>query len=100
MNKRVAAFAALGFLAVSLAGCSGAESELKTECRQAVADHTGVALEDVEITKEGKSPAGSIDWRGVYADGEFACAATLDSARLEQVVVYPTGGVAETVSIG
>lgn len=99
-----AAFVAM--VAVSLTGCTSAEGDLETQCRQAVADHFDLAVADVVVTWNEETPGGSLDWRGhykagtsdIYGDpGTFACGAGLNPSELFQVIVITDDGSAEVV---
>ena len=82
----------------------GSKLDLETQCRQAVADHLDIAVEDVIVTWNNETPGGSLDWRGEYGagvggeygnPGTFACGASLNPPELTQVIVITENGTAE-----
>lgn len=91
-----------------LAGCTSATSSLETECRQAVADHLSIPIDDVEVTWENETPGGALDWRGEYGmtgggeygnPGTFACGANSNPTGLTQVMVVTATGEFEVVPL-
>jgi len=95
-RSSVLTLATVGAL-ILLTGCTSPKQDLQTECRQAVADHVQVTIHDVQITWSNETPGGSLDWRGAYTGGEFACGAGLNPDELYQVIVYTADGNAEVV---
>lgn len=90
-TRALLAMFATAAVAFTLSGCGASpKDELKEACRSAVADHVGADFAEVEITESIETPGGSLDWRGSYPGGTFACGAGLNPNKLYQVVVDNT----------
>lgn len=97
--------AGLVCIALTLTACGSAQASLETQCRQEVADHFDLDLDEVDVTWSEETPSGSLDWRGTYASGvgeygapnTFACGAGLNPSELTQVVVINTDGSADAI---
>lgn len=98
MKIKGLAVTALAVLSLSISGCSGSGNAVRDDCLASVAEHVGVAVSELEVTETISTPGGAVDWRGTYIGGEWACGG--DREQLYQAVVYPTGGIAESVDVG
>jgi len=90
MGGRLGGVAIVALVTVGLSGCgSSREAALEEECLAQVAAKAGVEVSDLIVDDRIKNPAGSLDWRGTYPGGEWACAGAMDSDELLSVVVLP-----------
>ena len=83
-----------GIVAMSVGGCSAIDGGLDRACTDAISDYVGT---EATITEDLETPGGSIDLRGEFDGGTFACAGSTESDEVLQALVYFDDGRVETV---
>jgi hypothetical protein len=82
---------------MAISGCSALSgSGLSSACIDAISDYVG---SEATITENLQTPGGSIDLRGDFDGGTFACAGSTDSDEVLQALVYYDDGRVETVIV-
>lgn len=97
MKLKILAGGVFAVLVLTMSACSGSGNAVRDECLESIARHVGEPVSDLIVKETIVTPGGSADWRGTYSGGEWACGGDRD--QLYQAVVYPTGGIAESVDL-
>lgn len=86
-------------IAAGVVGYLGTQSDRpgESECTDAIAAVMGAEFSNASVTEYLATPGGSIDVRGEYDGGTFACGLSSDPVTVEQALVFLLNGEARTI---
>ncbi|KQQ94611.1 hypothetical protein ASF62_11115 [Leifsonia sp. Leaf325] len=90
----------VGMIVGFIVSMQGSGNDPQGVCNKSAADYLGISTEDLTITEYLETPGGSIDVRGSYPGGTYACGLGVDPFGLHQTMIYKDDGTVETAFNG
>ncbi|MGZ0712559.1 hypothetical protein ACWPKO_29900 (plasmid) [Coraliomargarita sp. W4R53] len=72
MIGKSVALVTISLFILPVSACSAQPATL-SECLNRVAEHVRIDATDLQVVETFESPGGSLDWRGKFEGGEWAC---------------------------